>query len=206
MHVAEGVLSPAVLGGGAILAVIGLAIGIRKMRSQQIPMCGVMAAAFFIASLIHVPIGVTNAHLLLIGLTGIVLGWGAFPAIFAALFLQAILFQYGGLTTLGVNTACMGWGAICSWKIYRLFSAKTINPAWLRIGAFLGGALGVAFSAVFTSFALGFSHEGFRTAAYMLLLSHLPIMAVEGIITMFTADFIRHYRPEIFNLELGRSR
>ena len=30
-----------------------------------------------------------------------ILGWAAFPAFLVALFLQAVLFQFGGLTTLG---------------------------------------------------------------------------------------------------------
>ena len=43
-------------------------------------------------------------HLILNGLLGMLLGWAAFPSIFVALMLQAILFQYGGITVLGVNT------------------------------------------------------------------------------------------------------
>ncbi len=35
---------------------------------------------------------------------GLLLGWPAFPAILVGLFLQALLFQFGGLTVLGVNT------------------------------------------------------------------------------------------------------
>jgi cobalt/nickel transport system permease protein len=38
-----------------------------------------------VASLIHVPIGPSNAHLILNGLVGLLLGWGAFPAILVAL-------------------------------------------------------------------------------------------------------------------------
>ena len=64
----------------------------------------ILAAAFFVGSLIHVPIGPSSVHLILNGLLGMLLGWAAFPSIFVALMLQAILFQYGGITVLGVNT------------------------------------------------------------------------------------------------------
>ncbi len=71
-----------------------------------------LAAAFFVASLIHVPIGPSNVHLILNGIVGLLLGWAAFPAILIALVLQAMLFQYGGISTLGVNTIIMALPAV----------------------------------------------------------------------------------------------
>ena len=56
----------------------------------------------------------SSAHLILNGLLGVVLGWAAFPVIFVALLLQAVLFQFGGFTVLGVNTATMGLGALAA--------------------------------------------------------------------------------------------
>jgi cobalt/nickel transport system permease protein len=50
-----------------------------------------LPTTFCVASLIHVPIGPGNVHLILEGLMGIVLGWSCFPAILIALFLQSIL-------------------------------------------------------------------------------------------------------------------
>ena len=41
-------------------------------------LAGLLGAAFFVASLIHVPIGFSSAHLILNGLLGVVLGWAAF--------------------------------------------------------------------------------------------------------------------------------
>ncbi|MDD5642485.1 MAG: energy-coupling factor ABC transporter permease, partial [Syntrophales bacterium] len=98
MHISEGVLSPAVLAGGAGLAVVGTAIGLKKMDYEAIPRVAILSAAFFVASLIHVPVGPVGLHLVLNGLMGLLLGWVAVPAILIALFLQALLFQFGGLT------------------------------------------------------------------------------------------------------------
>ena len=57
MHISEGVLSTPVLLSGAALTVVGTAIGLKKMDYDRIPQVAVLSAAFFVASLIHVPIG-----------------------------------------------------------------------------------------------------------------------------------------------------
>lgn len=191
MHISEGILSPPVLAAGAVLAIGGIAIGLKKMR--DIPLCGMLAAAFFVASLIHVPVGLGNAHLLLVGLCGVLLGWASFPAIFTALALQALLFQYGGITTLGVNTTTMGGGAICAYWLFRCILA--VFPHAKKFAAFMAGAAGIAVSGLLTAAALAFTNEGFLAAAGALLLAHIPIMLVEGILTMFTVVFLNKMRP-----------
>ena len=60
--------------------------------------------------------------------------------------------------------------------------------------------LGVLAAALFTALALSASDEGFAAAARLLFLAHLPIMLVEGLITMFTVDFIAKVRPELLRL------
>ncbi len=105
-------MSGPVLGAGAALAVAGLAIGLRTMDYEKLPEVAVLSSVFFIASLIHVPVGVSSAHLILNGISGVLLGWLAFPAIFVGLALQAVLFEFGGLTTLGVNTFNMAFPAV----------------------------------------------------------------------------------------------
>ena len=53
MHIAEGVLSPAVLGAGAVLAAVGTAIGLRRLDYDRLMSVGILSAAFFVGSLIH---------------------------------------------------------------------------------------------------------------------------------------------------------
>ncbi|MDR2696143.1 MAG: energy-coupling factor ABC transporter permease, partial [Deltaproteobacteria bacterium] len=79
MHISEGVLATPVLAGGAVLAAAGLAVGLKRLRPEQAASSAMVAAIFFLASLVHVPLGPTNAHLTLNGLVGLVLGWGAVP-------------------------------------------------------------------------------------------------------------------------------
>ena len=104
MHISEGILGVPVLAAGTGLAILGTAIGLKKMDYERLPQVAVLSSAFFVASFIHVPLGPAAVHLVLNGLCGLLLGWLAFPAILVGLALQALLFQFGGLTTLGVNT------------------------------------------------------------------------------------------------------
>lgn len=199
MHIAEGVLSPPVLAVGAVCAIAGLAYGLRCLKDDKIVGAGLLAAIFFVGSLIHMPIGFASAHLLLLGLVGVFLGWAAFPAIFVALALQAVLFQYGGITTLGVNTASMGCGAVGAWHVFHFFADRIRKPLGLRLGAFLAGFLGVALSALLTSCALAFTAEGFKAAAAAIFLAHLPVMIAEGFITMLTVGFIERVKPQMLD-------
>jgi hypothetical protein len=101
MHISEGVLSGPVLLSGAALAAAGTAIGLKKLDYDQIAKAGMLSGAFFVASLVHVPLGPMSVHLIMNGLVGLLLGWAAFPAILVALALQAVFFQFGGITALG---------------------------------------------------------------------------------------------------------
>ena len=200
MHISEGVLSPAVLGAGAALAVAGLAVGLRKLDYDRLMTVAILAATFFVGSLIHVPIGPSSAHLILNGLVGILLGWAAFPAIFVALLLQAVLFQYGGFTVIGVNTFNMAFPGVVCWYLFRPLLSR--SPALRAAAGFGSGALAVAGAGLLTAVSLGLSSEGFASAAKILFMAHIPVMIAEGVITALTLSFIGKVRPEM--LEFSR--
>ncbi len=112
MHISDGVLSLPVLAGGAVAAAALTVYSLKKTKNEDIPRISVMTAAFFVASLIHIKIGPASGHLVLNGLIGVILGISAFPAIVVALLFQTIMFQHGGITTLGVNAI-----ALPNWSI-----------------------------------------------------------------------------------------
>ena len=197
MHIAEGVISPPVLAAGAALACVGTAIGLRRLDYDRLVSVGMLTSAFFVASLVHVPVGVSSAHLLGTGLMGVMLGWAAFPAIVVALLLQALLFQYGGLVVLGVNASTMGFAAIVAHYAYRGLTAVWTGQTARSVAAFVCGALGVALAGVLTALALAWTDEGFVAAAVALLVAHVPVMLAEGCITMFTVAFLARVRPEV---------
>ncbi len=47
MHISEGVLSPAVLAGGAALTAVGTAIGLKKMDYEAIPRVAILVRRLF---------------------------------------------------------------------------------------------------------------------------------------------------------------
>jgi cobalt/nickel transport system permease protein len=196
MHISEGALSASVLVAGAAITFAGTAVGLKKLDYDRIPRVSVLTATFFVASLIHVPVGISSAHLILNGLIGLLLGWTAFPAILVALFLQAVLFQFGGLTTLGVNTATMAGPAVLCYYLFGAGARKMKSPLPAVFG-FLCGATAVLFSGLLVGTALILTDRALEKPAFTVVAVHLPIMAVEGILTAVIVSFFRAVRPEI---------
>lgn len=201
MHISEGVLSLPVLAGGAGLALAGLGYSLRKLPWKHIMSVGILSAAFFVASLVHVPLGPGSVHLIMNGLLGAILGWAALPAITVALFLQALLFQFGGLTALGVNVCLMAYPAVlCGLLFRRFFRAGGLGG---RAAAFACGALAVLGSALLCALALALSGEAFLTTAWAVFLAHLPIMAIEGLLTCVIVAYLMKVLPELLIPEIG---
>jgi cobalt/nickel transport system permease protein len=195
VHISEGVLSPAVLAAGAGLTVVGTAIGLKRMDYEAIPRVAILSAAFFVATLIHVPVGPVGLHLVLNGLMGLLLGWLAVPAILIALFLQALLFQFGGLTVLGVNTVIMALPAVFCYYLFRpLLRRPPPGPA---IGAFACGFTAILLSGLLVAVALIGTGQAFWQVAKLAVLAHIPVMIMEGVITLFIFLFIKKVRPEM---------
>ncbi len=195
MHISEGILSGPVLVSGIVLAAAGAAVGLKKLNYDRIPRAAILSAAFFVASLIHVPIGPSSVHLILNGIVGLILGWGAFPVILVALALQAVFFQFGGITTLGVNTVVMALPAVLCYYLFAGLVRR--RPAIALPAAFLCGALAVFLGAVVVGLALTFTEENFLKVSYMVVIAHLPVMAIEGIITAFCVAFLKRVQPEM---------
>lgn len=198
MHISEGVLSPPVLLAGAAIATIGTAIGLKKLDYDRIMTVSLLTATFFVASLIHVPIGPGNVHLILGGLMGIILGWGCFPAILVALLLQSLFFNFGGLLVLGVNTTTMALPALICFYIFRPGVER--NDHKRKIAAFGAGFFSILLSSFFMALALWSTDKGFIQAAQLVIAVHIPLMIIEGLITMFTVTFLAKVQPEFLRM------
>jgi len=195
LHLAEGILTPEVLAAGAIATAAGTAIGLYKLEADDLPKAAMMSAAFFVASLIHIPLGPASAHLVLNGLMGLMLGWAAFPAILTALLLQLVFFGHGGLTTLGINTFAIAVPAIVCYLIFHVPMRDAGRRVALIIGM-LSGALAIAGSGCLLSIALVASGDEFRVAAGAILVAHIPIMIIEAFVTSSVVAFLVKVRPE----------
>jgi cobalt/nickel transport system permease protein len=193
MHISEGILSAPVLVGGAGVALAGTAVGLKAIDYDRITRVGILSSAFFVASLIHVNVGPSSTHLVLNGMVGLMLGWAAFPAILVALILQAFLFQYGGITVLGVNTVIMALPAVICYYAFSPLLFKSYRLA--MAGAFACGFGSVFLSALIMGLSLIFTEENFWEISALILAANLPVMIIEGIITAFCVAFIKKVNP-----------
>lgn len=195
MHISEGILSAPVLASGAALALAGTAVGLKRMDQYEVPKVAVLTAAFFVATLVHVPLGPASIHLLLNGLVGLILGWACFPAILVALLLQAVFFQYGGVTVLGVNTVIMALPALTCYMLFSRLLKK--NTRVSSLAAFLAGSLSILGSGLLAAFCLALSGQAFLPAAQAFLVAHVPLGLVEGFVTAIVVGFLLKVKPEI---------
>ena len=128
-------------------------------------------------------------HLGLYGLAGILAGKRAFPVIFAALLFQTILFQHGGLLSLGLNAANMGTGALLASLLWR----SRVGPQAAR--AFLCGFVGVLTPALLI--AMEFSLTGYGKGFLFLSALYLGAAALEGVLTVAIVSFLQRARPAL---------
>ncbi len=198
MHLSEGIVSMPILLGGGVLTTIGTMVGLKKIDLDHIMTTAMLSSTFFVASLIHVPIGPGSVHLLLNGLMALILGWGCVPAILVALILQAVFFQYGGLTVLGVNTVIIAGGGLLGSCCFR---SMLQNPKQRKLAGFLAGFLSVACAALLLCGTLVSTSQGFTATARIVFVAHLPVMAVEGVMTMCIVSFLAKVQPEILGLK-----
>jgi cobalt/nickel transport system permease protein len=193
VHISEGVLSAPVLVSGGVLAAAGTAIGLKKIDYDQLARVGILSATFFVASLVHVPIGPSSVHLIMNGIVGLLLGWAAFPAILVALLLQGVFFQFGGITTLGVNTIIMALPAVICYYLFAPLLHK--DRKYLLLAGFGCGFCAVLFGGVVVGLALMFTEENFLKVAMLVVIAHIPVMIIEGIVTAFCVAFLKKVQP-----------
>jgi cobalt/nickel transport system permease protein len=195
MHISDGVLPLSVTVGGYAAGAALTAWSARRTRSDDLPKVAVVTAAFFVASLVHVPFGPTSVHLLMAGLAGVLLGRVAFLSIGLGLLLQSLLFQFGGLTALGANALMMGLPAVaCGW-FFRKFKGRT--PLRQAIVGGSAGALGTLLAVILLAIFLATGGEDFYGVVKIALLAHVPVIIIESVVSAFTIGFLLRVKPAL---------
>jgi cobalt/nickel transport system permease protein len=196
MHIADGIISVPILVVSSLLAIGGISIGLKKLEPVKIPLAAMLAAVFFLSGLIHLPIGFGSVHLIMNGLCGILLGWTAFPIMLVVLILQAILFGFGGITTLGLNTLIMALPAL---PLYYLLGKDLwlLDKKAIFWRGCLAGVLGVFLGSFLMSSAFYFSDQKtFQEISGLILLAHFPVMLVESVVTGTILAFLYRVEPQ----------
>lgn len=196
MHIADGVLSTPVAAVTTGVTAATLAYSVKGMKEEEIPKTSLMAGVFFAVSLISIPVGPSTIHPLFAGLLGVILGRRAPLAIFVGLLLQAVLFQHGGLTTLGANTLMLAVPALLAYRIYYTLTGR---PVFFR-GALVGG-LSVAITVFILVILLVITDMAFTEGTFsvinILVIGHLPLVAIEAAVTGAALQLVAKAKPEM---------
>lgn len=192
MHISDGILSAPVITTTSVISIILLLWSLKNLKNDAIALTASMTALFFIASFIHIPLGPTQVHLVLLGVIGILLGSRVFLAVFIALLLQATLLGYGGLSSLGANVIIMAVPAFLMFLFIRSGVHKYLNE---KVVYFFIGAIPVLFSTVILAAILAFSKEEYVYASYTIFLANIPAMIIEGLVTLFLINYLKKSIP-----------
>ena len=196
MHLSEGVLHTPVLLAGVALAVVGVAVGLRRLESEGLPLTALFAAAFFVAGTIHVPVGIGSVHLILNGMAGLFLGWAVFPAFLIALLLQLLFFSFGGFAVLGVNLCVMALPAVAAHYVLRGYLKPDMGIMAKLIAGLGAGIIGVGGAGALASLVLALDGgKHYQDLIALLLLSHLPVFVLDGIISYGVISLLSKMYP-----------
>ena len=211
MHIPDGILPVHVTAAGYAVTAAATWYSVRKINQKEnprknVPKASLLTAAFFVASWIHIPVPPTSVHLVLNGLLGAMLGYFAFPAILIGLFFQAVMFQHGGLTTLGINAVVMGVPAIIAHYIFRLRKlgnhegrTKTAVLGFLSGAAALGISVVLFVIILITNIPADIEVATEQAAIYALAIAHLPLIVIEGTINAMLTVFLQRVRPRVLD-------
>lgn len=202
MHLADGVLNLPTLAVTATLSAVGIALGLRRLTAQTLPLAALFAAVFFIIGTIHIPIGIGSVHLILNGLIGVLLGWLAFPVIFVALSLQALLFSFGGFAVLGANTLLLAAPAVIAHFVLRpLLSTRARDPRMLMIAGVVAASLGIG-GAVILAAAMLWStgQDALLGLIGLLAVAQIPVWLIEAAVSALVIATLGRVLPKALEL------
>jgi len=198
MHIADGVLSTPVVVTTAAATAATLVYSVKGIKEEEIPKTSLLAGVFFAVSLISIPVGPSSIHPLFAGLLGVILGRRAPLALFVGLLLQAVLFQHGGLTSLGANTLMLSIPALLAGKLFYSLQGKAV---FFR-GAIVGG-LSVLITVVILVALLILTDLRFGQGTFsvinILIVGHLPLVAIEALVTGSALQLIAKAKPEMLD-------
>ncbi len=206
VHLSDGAFSTGWTATGFAGTAILLLIAMWRVREEEIPRIGLLSAAFFVGSSIHIKLALlpTSVHLILNGLVGVVLGRRAPLAIVVGLLLQCLLLAHGGLTTLGLNTCIIAIPAVIAGWAYPVLRTLRV-PSFAR-GVLLGGGA-VALTVTFNFLVLLFGgKEDWSTLAKLVLLAHLPVVFVEGLMLGVIVQYLEMVKPEMLGSRPDRQQ
>jgi cobalt/nickel transport system permease protein len=211
MHIPDGFVSgeAALLGAG--VAAVGLAVALRRVRSEErerdLPIAGLAAAFFLVGDAPMFPIAIgTQGHLLGGALAVCLLGpWLGAVTIAVVAVIQALALGDGGISTLGLTIVTLALvPAFLGYPIaVALRRVLGSTPKGLAIACGIAAGIAVELSAAtfVGEFALGAAvHIDLSKIAASTLGAYAVIAVVEGTITGLIVRALLSVRPDLVRI------
>lgn len=205
MHIPDGFLTVNTWAPAWLISAAGLGYCFRKageaLKEKTVPLMGVMSAFIFAAQMLNFPVvGGTSGHLLGGVLASVLLGpyIGAIT-IACVLITQCLIFQDGGVTSLGANILNMSFiGAMAGYFVYALIRKVLAGDKGIILGAFFAGWLSVILASAGCAIELSLSGTSpFNIVFPAMIGIHALIGIGEAVITVFVLGFIIKVRPDL---------
>ncbi len=201
MHLLDGTPIPgALLAGAGVVAAACTAWTLPALGRASPARVAAATSVFFVASRLAFPVGPTSVHLSFLGLTGVLLGRAAWPAVLVGLFLQLALLGHGGWTTLGLNACTMGTGALVAALV---FHGRRPGPGPTALRAALAGFCGSLSALLLYGAALLSAGDALRQVAWVCLVAHAPVVVIETLLTAQAAAYLERVQPALLAAPQG---
>jgi len=210
MHIPDGFLSTLVAvvfwGISALVVAYALRRVGRDLGERQVPLMGVLAAAIFAGQMLNFSItGGTSGHLLGAALATILLGpWAAIIVLTSVVSIQALIFQDGGLLSMGANLFNMAViGVTVSYFVYTSVQKLERGRSWgIFVGGFAAAWLSIVVAALSAALQLALSGTSPANISVPAMGGiHMLIGIGEGLITVGALAFLYAARRDLFRAE-----
>ncbi|TKJ31233.1 cobalamin biosynthesis protein CbiM [bacterium (candidate division B38) B3_B38] len=213
MHIPDGFLDPKTILLCYGISVGWIAVALKrtkgKLGEKMVPLMGVMGAFIFAAQMFNFPIaGGTSGHLLGSFLAALLLGvWEGSTVMAAVVIIQCLVFQDGGLLSLGANLLNIAiLGAISGLWIVKLSSLTSLSKKMFLFACGTGAWLSVVVPAAACAGELGLSGVApWKTTLVAMTVIHALIGVVEAIITILIIVVIDKIRPDLLRISATTS-
>ncbi len=213
MHMADGLVSPAVAGVMYAASAAVCLYSAKKVKNddKKIPLMGIMGAFVFAVQMLNFTIPGTGSSGHLCGglLLSAILGpYAGFLTMVSILVIQCLLFADGGLLALGCNIWNMAfYGCFIGYIfIYKPIMKTGMSKGKIILASLLSSVISLqlgAFSVVTETLLSGVTELPFSIFAGLMQPIHLAIGIGEGLITAAVLIFISEARPKLLDFEVN---
>jgi len=210
MHIPDGFLNATTAAVTYVVSAGGVGYSIKvankKLGERHVPLMGVMGAFIFAAQMLNFPVvGGTSGHLIGGALAAILLGpWAGTLIMACVLIVQCLLFQDGGITTLGANIFNMGLIAcFVGYALHRVISSLAgRSRRGHLVGGFVGAWASVFIAAVACAIELALSGKSPLGVALPTMAGVHGLIGIgEGLITAVVLSFVMVTRADLLELQ-----